>query len=85
VLEVLTEPRPARALVLEWAVLTFAPEAMHQAMTGSESEPELHSAVALREDAKKNHRVPAPEMSFTRPNVPSLIAEIERLLGAQAG
>ena len=54
-------------------------------MTGSESEPELHSAEALREEAKKNHRVPAPEMSFTRPNVPSLIAEIERLLGAEAG
>jgi hypothetical protein len=54
-------------------------------MTGSESQAELHSAAALREDAKKSHRVPAPEMSFTRPNVPSLIAEIERLLGAEAG
>jgi len=27
---------------------------MHQAITGSESEAELHSAVALREEAKKN-------------------------------
>ncbi len=26
----------------------------------------------------KHHRVPAPEMSFTRPNLPFLIAEIER-------
>jgi len=28
----------------------------------------------------KNHRVPAPEMSFTRPNLPRLIAEIEAVL-----
>lgn len=28
----------------------------------------------------KHHRVPAPEMSFTQPNLPALIAEIERLL-----
>jgi len=27
---------------------------MHQAMAGSESEAELHTATALREDAKKN-------------------------------
>ena len=33
----------------------------------------------------KNHRVPAPEMSFMRPNLPSLITEIERLLAAEAG
>jgi hypothetical protein len=33
----------------------------------------------------KNHREPAPEMSFTRPNLPSLIAEVERLLAAAAG
>jgi hypothetical protein len=26
----------------------------------------------------KHHRVPAPELSFTRPNLPFLIAEIER-------
>jgi len=26
----------------------------------------------------KHHRVPAPELSFTRPNLPVLIAEIER-------
>ena len=31
----------------------------------------------------KTHRVPAPEMSFTRPNLPSLIAEVERLLTAE--
>ena len=28
----------------------------------------------------KRHRVPVPEMSFTRPNLPKLIAEIEALL-----
>lgn len=28
----------------------------------------------------KHHRIPAPEMSFTKPNLPALIAEIERLL-----
>jgi hypothetical protein len=33
----------------------------------------------------KNHRVPAPGMSFTRPNVPSLIAEIEALVAKQKG
>src|ERR1035441_6018919 len=38
----------------------------------------------LRTVLKENHRVPAPEMSFTRPNLPSLIAEIERLLAAEA-
>ena len=33
----------------------------------------------------KNHRVPAPEMSFARPNLPSLIAEVEELLAASVG
>lgn len=33
----------------------------------------------------KNHRVPAPEMSFTRPNLPNLIAEIEGLLAQAVG
>jgi hypothetical protein len=28
----------------------------------------------------KHHRVPAPEMSFTHPNLPTLIREIEELL-----
>lgn len=28
----------------------------------------------------KHHRVPAPDLSFTRPNLPVLIAEIEREL-----
>lgn len=28
----------------------------------------------------KHHRVPAPELSFTRPNLPVLIEEVERLL-----
>jgi hypothetical protein len=27
----------------------------------------------------KHHRIPAPEMSFTRPNLPVLIREIEAL------
>ncbi|MBM4456227.1 MAG: hypothetical protein FJ011_00445 [Chloroflexi bacterium] len=27
----------------------------------------------------KHHRIPAPEMSFTRPNLPFLIEEVERL------
>jgi hypothetical protein len=33
----------------------------------------------------KRHRVPAPEMSFTRPNLPKLIAEIEALLVEASG
>jgi len=28
----------------------------------------------------RSHRVPAPEMSFTRPNLPSLIGEVEELI-----
>lgn len=28
----------------------------------------------------KHHRIPAPEMSFTRPNLPTLIREIEKLV-----
>jgi len=28
----------------------------------------------------KHNRVPAPEMSFTQPNIPSLITEIENLI-----
>ncbi len=28
----------------------------------------------------KHHRIPAPQLSFTRPNLPSLIQEIEELL-----
>lgn len=28
----------------------------------------------------KHHRIPAPEMSFTQPNLPALIREIEELL-----
>ena len=31
----------------------------------------------------KRHRIPASEMSFTRPNLPLLIQEIEELLGQQ--
>ena len=34
---------------------------------------------AIRPDIKHN-RIPAPEMSFTRPNLPVLIQEIESLL-----
>ena len=30
----------------------------------------------------KHHRVPTPELSFTRPNLPFLIHEIEQLLGS---
>jgi hypothetical protein len=29
----------------------------------------------------KHHRVPAPELSFTRPNLPFLIQEVEQMLG----
>ena len=29
----------------------------------------------------KHHRIPAPEMSFSRPNLPSIIREIEEVLG----
>jgi hypothetical protein len=32
----------------------------------------------------KHHRIPAPEMSFTRPNLPVLIREIEALLKQSA-
>ena len=40
---------------VEWpGGVDLCPDALHQAMTGSESEAELHSAAALREDAKKN-------------------------------
>ena len=28
----------------------------------------------------KHHRIPAPDMSFTQPNLPALIREIEELL-----
>jgi len=28
----------------------------------------------------KHHRIPAPELSFTRPNLPFLIREVEQLL-----
>jgi hypothetical protein len=30
----------------------------------------------------KHNRIPAPEMSFTRPNLPALIREIEEMLKA---
>jgi hypothetical protein len=33
----------------------------------------------------KHHRVPAPQMSFSRPNLPTLIEEVESLLAAQRG
>jgi hypothetical protein len=40
---------------VEWpGGVDLCPDTMHQAMTGSESEAELHSAAALREDAKKH-------------------------------
>ena len=40
---------------VEWpGGVDHCPDAMYQAMTGSESEAELHSAPALREEAKKN-------------------------------
>jgi hypothetical protein len=32
----------------------------------------------------KHHRIPAPEMSFERPNLPTLIGEIEELIGGGA-
>jgi len=47
-------------------------------MTLDEILQDIH---ALEEDMVayiKHHRVPAPELSFTRPNLPVLIAEIER-------
>lgn len=31
----------------------------------------------------KHHRIPAPEMSFTRPNLPFLIEEVERLISGE--
>lgn len=34
---------------------------------------------------RKNHRVPAPGMSFSRPNLPNLIAEIEGLVAQAVG
>jgi hypothetical protein len=40
---------------VEWpGGVDLCPDAMHQAITGSESEAELHSAAVLREEAKKN-------------------------------
>jgi hypothetical protein len=40
---------------VEWpGGVDICPAAMHQAMTGAESEAELHSAADLREDAKRN-------------------------------
>ena len=40
---------------VEWpGGVDLCPDALHQAMTGSASEAELHSAAALREDAKNN-------------------------------
>jgi hypothetical protein len=40
---------------VEWpGGVDLCPDAMHQAMTGSESEAERYSATALREDATKN-------------------------------
>jgi predicted nucleic acid-binding protein len=33
----------------------------------------------------KNHRLPAPELSFTRPNLPFLIQEIEQVLDRSPG
>lgn len=30
----------------------------------------------------KHHRIPAPELSFTQPNIPALVEEVERLLQA---
>jgi hypothetical protein len=40
---------------VEWpGGVYLCPDAMHQAMTGSQSEAELYSAAALREDVKKN-------------------------------
>jgi hypothetical protein len=40
---------------VEWpGGVDLCPDAMHQAMTGSESEAELPAAAALRENAKKN-------------------------------
>jgi Protein of unknown function (DUF2442) len=40
---------------VEWpGGVDLCPDTMHQAMTGSELEVELHSPMALREDAKEN-------------------------------
>jgi hypothetical protein len=33
----------------------------------------------------KRHRIPAPEISFTRPNLPAIIREIEELIKQQPG
>jgi hypothetical protein len=39
---------------VEWpGGIDLAPDAMHQTMSGSEVEAELHSTMALREDGKK--------------------------------
>ena len=40
---------------VEWPCgVDLCPDAMHEAMTGSESEAEPHSAAALREEPKRN-------------------------------
>ena len=42
---------------VEWpGGIDLCPDMMHQTMTGSESEAELHQVAALREDGKKNQR-----------------------------
>ena len=49
------------------------------------SEPELQSTHPHHKHIPpdiKHHRVPAPEMSFARPNLPVLIQEIESLVRA---
>jgi hypothetical protein len=46
-------------------------------------EPELQSTHPHHKHVPphiKHHRIPAPEMSFSRPNIPALIREIEGLL-----
>jgi hypothetical protein len=40
---------------VEWpGGVDLCPDAMHQAMAGSEADAELHSPMALREDAEEN-------------------------------
>ena len=50
---------------VEWpGGVDLCPDAMHQAMTASESEAELHSAATLREEAKENKLGSQPAGAF---------------------
>jgi hypothetical protein len=57
---------------VEWpGAVNLCPDAMHQAMTGSASEAELHPPSVLREKAKKNQYGSQPRGAFFNAKSPS--------------